>query len=121
MFTDHLQTTARFWSSEKNMRRFFTNQVYIPISAVPDKKKAQDRGYKSALIVADTKMKELKETSHEFFLNHRLTSPGDVYAMGELYAEKPDMDMKDAILTEAFKDRTIEGGHNTLTEYQAFA
>jgi hypothetical protein len=120
-YKDHLQTVARFWSDEKNMRRFFMNQIDIPLCTVPHKKKETDRVYKTACIVADAKMKVLRETSHEFFLNHRLTSPGDVYDMGVVCAEKPDVDMKDAIINNAYRDKEHDAGHQNLTHSQAFA
>lgn len=103
-FQDHLQCVSSFWSDRRAMRRFFFNQYFMP-------KVVAERGNgklaRMAMRYAHTKLAELAATSHEFFMDFSKQYMLEPYSNGCITAERPDSDMKDAILANAFSDRDV--------------
>jgi hypothetical protein len=98
-FFDHLQTVAVFWSDRKAMRRFFFNQTYLYES------QPCLRAAKRAMRKALDMILKLRANGHEFFMDFSNQFVAEIYATGQMTAERPDSDFKDAVLSNAFKDR----------------
>lgn len=99
---------ATFWTNKQALRYYFFTRYFFPKCGHDDKEKRPWRNhpaYKPALRYADNAIAELKETSHEMFTDFRRKSGLDTYSTGTMSAERPDMDMKDAILSHAFEDK----------------
>jgi len=101
-FFDHLQTVAVFWSDRKNMRRFFFNQFYLP-RCIPEKNMLQNGTLaRQAVMYARSKVAELRGNHHEQFCDFSNQFFAQVHALGQISAERPDSDFKDAVLSHAF-------------------
>ena len=100
-FYDHLQTVGVFWTSRNAMRRFFFNQKHI---AEPS---PNGRTIRRAMRYALGRIEALRESGHEFFMDFRQFMP-EIYSNGTITAERPDADMKDAILANAFADKEVD-------------
>jgi len=106
-YHDNMQTVGFFWTDKKAMRRFFFNQYYLP------KYDGQESESLKALAsqFAECKLKELSETSHENFMQFaRKGIVLDCFNCGCITAEKPDVDMKDAIISHAYSDKSVDNG-----------
>lgn len=99
------QTCAVFWSDKKSLRRFFFNQHFIPRFDVD--KICDGKTIRAAMRHAKECIKALRETGHEFFIDFSHTFELDAYSVGQVKAEKPDSDFRDAVLTHAFKDKSF--------------
>lgn len=93
-FTDHVKTTATFWSNEEKMTRFFYN---LHESRHGVKSLAKD--------FAAKQIAALKLENIQFMERVKVYAP-DAFVTGKTRAERPDHDMKDALLFNAMKDRS---------------
>jgi hypothetical protein len=103
-FFDHTQTVAVFWSDRKNMLRFFFNQFFGP-RCNPEFTslwKGQGKLVREAMRYAKSKVQDLRDNCHEQFVDFTNTFLPQIHAMGQISAERPDSDFKDAVLTHAF-------------------
>lgn len=103
-YQDHLQCVAIFWSDYKGMRRFFFNQYYLP-RYISSRDPANGKTVRESMRYALNQLRELSATSHESFLDFTRRYVPDVYHTGQITAERPDNDLKDLIVMNAFKDR----------------
>lgn len=103
-FQDHLQCVSLFWSDRRAMRRYFFNQYFMP-RYLGHLGKGQGRLARMAMRHALAKLNELATTSHEFFMDFSNRYMPETYGNGCISAERPDSDMKDAILANAFFDK----------------
>ena len=103
-FHDHTHTVSTFWTSRRAMRRFFFNQYFLPRETGG---KGQGRLIRNAMRYAQASLAELRNHSEGFLRFNRVHEP-DGYASGMITAERPDNDMKDAILSNAFSDNSVE-------------
>lgn len=101
-FQDHLRCVSVFWSSRNAMRRFFFNQYYMPRF---DACQSNGKLVRSAMRHALRQIETLSQTCHEDFMNFDNQYAPDTYVCGQITAEKPDSDMKDAILLHAYADK----------------
>ena len=105
-YYNHTKTTAVFWSDYKALRKCFFNQKFIPNMPMWGEAKLSDvRPYMQH---ARKLLKELQESGHEFFMNFADNYMPDAHNVGRVSAERPDNDMKDAIISHAYRDRTGE-------------
>lgn len=104
-YQDHLETVATFWSDEDSMFEFFFNQFFHPRCSLRIKDEQKDPAYQPAMTYAAAQMEKLRTTGHEFFLDFANRFVPETYSTGQVTAERPDNDMKDAILTNAYKDK----------------
>jgi hypothetical protein len=95
---DHLGMLGSFWTSRRAMRRFFFNRYFIPRATGNS---GQGKLARTAMRYAWQKLAEMSR-HHERFLQFESFAP-DVYTNGSICAERPDTDMKDAILSHAFE------------------
>jgi hypothetical protein len=103
-FQDHLQCVAVFWSDRRAMRRFFFNRYYMPrYHPEPDVRNV--RLVRDAMRYALQSLKQLAQGNHEAFLDFSKCYVPEVYGTGTISAERPDSDMKDAILSHAFAEK----------------
>jgi hypothetical protein len=102
-FFDHAKTVATFWSDRKSLRRFFFNQVFMPVCAgnAPN----QGRLIRRAMKEAQRRMAELREDGHEFFTDYGNQFAPTVHGVGKVSAERPDSDFKDSVLNHAFANK----------------
>jgi hypothetical protein len=98
------ETIATFWTSEEAMRRFFYNKHYLPREMghtdVPALKE-EAREFASDMIGS-------LEPHHEEFMTFEANPSPVTFGSGTITAERPDHDMKDAILSHAFTEKTSE-------------
>lgn len=99
-FQDHLSMLTLFWTSKKGLRRFFFNRYFL---ARVTSWRGNLRLARAAMRFAQAQVSQLRETGHEAYLNFGHRSLPEIYTCGQLTAEKPDVDMKDAILMHAFQ------------------
>lgn len=103
-FQDHLEMVATFWTDKRAMRRFFFNQYFMP-RCLGNRGRGQGRLARMAMRFAWQRL-EAMSNHHEFFLDFaNQTVPDETYANGCISAERPDSDMKDAILANAFQEK----------------
>lgn len=102
-FQDHLELMTIFWTDRKAMRRFFFNTHFIP--RCEGNKPGQLRLAREAMRFAHSRLDELSATSHENYLDFEKVFAPETYGNGTITAERPDSDMKDAILSNAFADK----------------
>lgn len=102
-YQDHVKCVATFWSDRKGMRRFFFNQHYIP--------RFEDRNHpdngrlvRQSMRHAQAQM-SLLCASHEPFMDFDNRFAPAVFTCGKITAERPDSDLKDAILSHAFAEK----------------
>ena len=105
-FNDHTQCVATFWSSPKAMRRFFFNQHYLP-RYEGRRHPLNGKLVRQAMRHAQAQMALLNE-NHEPFMKFDGLQESDTFVCGKVCAEKPDSDMKDAILAHAFANKDSE-------------
>ena len=111
-FHDHLQCVCTFWTDKRSMRRFFFNQFYMPrFNGRRDPK--HGKLIREAMKQAHIKLAILSKTSHEAFTNFSKVVFLDTYGNGCISAERPDNDMKDAILMNAFTEKDTTA-HKTV-------
>lgn len=105
IYYNHTKTTAIVWTSREQLRKFFFNRRFIPNMPLwGDIKLSHLRPFMKE---ARAKLKELAE-NHEFFLRFADNYMPEPHSVGKLTAERPDNDMKDTILSHAYRDRTGE-------------
>lgn len=95
------RTVATYWTSEDAMRRFFYNQHYL----------SREMGHtnlpvlrEESQLFAETQLSNMLQR-HEEFMTFESNSPGITFGSGTITAERPDSDMKDAILSHAFTEK----------------
>lgn len=110
-FQDHLQCVSLFWTDKRAMRRYFFNRYYLP-RYIHKRDINNGRLVRNAMRYALGELKKLAETSHEFFLNFDKQYSIEPYGQGCVSAERPDNDMKDAILANAFVEKENKGVDN---------
>lgn len=101
-YYDHSKTVAVFWSDYKSLRKFFFNRRFIPQSDEPS-----GRIIRACMHEAQDNMILLSE-NHEFFMRFADSYMPETHDVGSISAERPDHDMKDAIISHAYRDRTGE-------------
>lgn len=102
-FQDHLEMTSLFWTSRRAMRRFFFNRFFLSRCTGW---RGQSKLVRQAMRYAHQKLEALR---HEPYLDfaHRAYMP-DEHNCGKVTAERPDADMKDAILAHAFANKSAD-------------
>jgi len=96
-FYDHVQTVAVFWTDEQSLARcFYRMRINSP--------KYRHLGKQANWAHVHACMNELRN-HHEPFLNFADMYVADTYHVGTITAERPDNDMKDAIIANAHKDK----------------
>jgi hypothetical protein len=102
-FQDHLQCVSIFWTDKRAMRRFFFNRYYLPrFTSRFDVNNG--KLVRQAMRHAHEQLAILSQDSHETYLRFNRSMP-ETYSSGTICAERPDNDMKDAILANAFKEK----------------
>lgn len=104
-YRDAAQTIATFWTTPKNMRRFFFNHFFLPRENGSPYQRALKR---EAINYARRQLSELTGTAEKFINFDRIVVLPDAHSSGTITAEKPDNDMKDAILSHAFESKDSE-------------
>jgi hypothetical protein len=102
-FQDHLEMVATFWTDRRAMRRFFFNQYFMP-RCMGNRGRGQGRLARMAMRHAWTKLDSMSGC-HEQYLDFANQWMPETYGNGCISAERPDADMKDAILSNAFKEK----------------
>lgn len=95
------RTLATFWTSEKAMRRFFYNQLYLPREMGNHE---LDSLRKECDSHAQAQIEALSLENEEFMVFEKNFSP-TIFGNGTIVAERSDHDMKDAILSNAFSEK----------------
>lgn len=97
-YPDHLGIVGLFWTDRKMMRRFFFNRYTFPYRVASFAK--QGKFIRKAMRHALAQLKLVSKHHEEF----RRYAPASVipYCNGSITAERPDTDMKDAIMSHAF-------------------
>lgn len=103
-YQDHLQTISLFWTERKAMRRFFFNRYYLP-RFTSRKDVGNGKLVRDAMRHAWAQLELMTSTSHEAFLDFDNQFMPETYGNGMITAERPDADMKDAILANAFREK----------------
>lgn len=101
-FEDHAHCIATFWSSKRAMRHYFFYQHYIP-RFKGERHEKHGKLVRQSMRLAQQKLAALAD-NHEAFRCMRSFVP-DVFLCGKIGAERPDVDMKDAILEHAFNEK----------------
>lgn len=101
VYEDHMQLVATFWSDEKAMRKFFFNLYFLPRCSTGNVE--QDGAYAPSVEFSNQQMALLKADCHEVFRKFSSTFECETHTLSKVSAEKPDNDMKDAILQHAFR------------------
>jgi hypothetical protein len=101
-YQDHLSTLSTFWTSRRRMRRYFFNRYYFDRQLG---RKRQGKIVRAAMRYAHSKLRELSGIGHETFKDFAKDYTLKTYSTGNITAERPDADMKDAILAHAFKEK----------------
>lgn len=104
-YQDHTQTVATFWTSPTQMLRYFVNRWLIP-RGLGSYLESNPKHFRTACWYANGFLNQLK-VNHEVFQEHNIEDL-HYYTCGVAKAEKPDVDMKDAILVHAFTDKEID-------------
>lgn len=108
-FTDQWGTIATFWSSEKQMRKFFSLLYFFRTT---DEELAQYKGqpegrdYKVKMQAWVGEQIEALRLTAESFMPYRKRDYNPLFELSDNKAEKPDHDFKDAVLNHAFKDNS---------------
>lgn len=102
-FQDHLEMVATFWTDKRAMRRFFFNQFFMP-RFMGNRGRGQGKLARMAMRFAWQRL-EAMSSCHEFYLDFANHYVPETYGNGCISAERPDIDMKDAILTYAFQEK----------------
>jgi hypothetical protein len=102
-FFDHAKTVATFWSDRKGLLRFLFNQAFLPIRCG---NKGVGKIVRRCMRQAQKRILELRTTGHEVFLDFENKFELTVHGIGKVTAERPDSDFKDAVMSNAFKDRS---------------
>lgn len=100
-YRDHAKCVATYWTSYKGMRRFFFNQYFHPRC---DGKHGQGKVIRAAMRYAREHLKALRARPEPFLTFDNRFSPS-VFVSGTITAERPDTDMKDAMITHAYADK----------------
>lgn len=99
--SDDVDVVGIFWTDRNAMRRFFFNRYFMP--RCNGNGKGQLTLAKQAMRFAYGQL-ELVKVSHEKGHTASRYMP-DIFSVGVICAERPDSDMKDAILANAFKEK----------------
>lgn len=100
-FASSAEDVAIFWTSQGQMRKFWRNKFYF---ANADKCHDESQLEKESEAYANAQM-GLLESAQEVFQQYKKESAEiSFFGSGTTSAEKPDEDMKDAILSRAFAD-----------------
>lgn len=102
-FQDHLEMIATFWTDRRAMRRFFFNQYYMP-RCMGNRGRGQGKLARMAMRYAWAQLANMSSCHEQYldFANHFMP---ETYGQGIVSAERPDADMKDAILANAFTEK----------------
>lgn len=92
-FQDHAKTVSVFWTSEQAMLTFFFNRANF------DDGLPEPYAHKRAAEM----LAKFKANDSEFFLDFSKKFLLECHALGTLRAERPDTDLKDAIITHAYQ------------------
>lgn len=104
-YYDHSKTVAVFWTDYRALRKFFFDRRFIAHFPLDEKPVLSNvRPYMQEALKY---MGELAD-NHEFFMRFADDYMPDVHNVGKVSAERPDNDMKDAIIGHAYRDRTGE-------------
>jgi len=101
-YQDHAKCVAVFWSDRRGMRRFFFNQHFLPRFKLGESNGQLKR---QAMRYAHTQLEALTNFGHESFMDFDNQFTLEPYSCGSITAERPDEDMKDAILAHAFTEK----------------
>lgn len=101
-YPEQTKTIGKVWTSEENLRRFFTNRFDFANPDYADAIANNNCPEKDNYV--NTQIEELR-LNHEFFLKFSEGYMPDTYGQGTIGAEKPDDDFRDAIINDAFKDK----------------
>jgi hypothetical protein len=93
-YTDHTHTKAWFWSTEKQMRKFFGLHHLLKFGCK-----------KHAAAHAEREMK-LLAASPILFFDFTREKFCATFSIGNAKAERPDSDFRDAVITHAMQDKT---------------
>jgi hypothetical protein len=103
-YKDHLSMVAVFWTDRRAMRRFFFNRYFIP-RCMGNRGRGNGKLVRMSMRYAWNQLATLNKTSHEAYLNFTGNREQTFYSCGKIGAERPDTDMKDAIIFNAFKEK----------------
>lgn len=96
-FYDHADTVAIFWTNEEALTR-----CLYRMAALSPQTNWQGKARNKA--IAKGRIAYLREHCHEPFMDFANMFIAEAHGTGSITAERPDMDMKDAILAHAFTD-----------------
>lgn len=110
-FTNASKTIAKFWSSEKQMRKFFQLLYYFrtPLENFTQYKGQKDGGEYKRLMLENVNQQILSvRGTMETFEPREKRNYNPLFEVSSASAEKPDEDFKDSVLTHAHKDRSVD-------------
>jgi len=108
-YFDHSKTVAVFWTSKPALIRFFRNQYLLVREPDNYKDEVSADLMNEARLHVLIQMSELTDGGHEALMDFADTSfEASEYTLGQISAERPDCDMKDAIISYAYRDRIKE-------------
>jgi hypothetical protein len=97
-FYDHAQTVGVIWTDKPSLQKFFENVIEQQLF---NEDKPMHAGVKTE---AEARIQEM-QSCHENFFDFANRFVPETYGTGTMTAERPDADMKDAILQNAFADK----------------
>ena len=98
---DDISGVATFWTSRNALRRFFFNRYFMSRCA-DDPTVKQGALVRRAMRYALARLAKLRKWGHEAFLDYSQVYDAAEHAFGQVSAERPDSDFKDAVLQHAF-------------------
>lgn len=115
-YYDHTQTVGVIWTDKPSLLKFFESQARNQLLVdIPFDKDKANRHYRKCLAfninvaskeLARQRIEELQH-QHENFFRFANGQMPETYGTGTIGAERPDNDMKDAILSHAFENREV--------------
>jgi hypothetical protein len=102
-FQDHLELVAIFWTDRRAMRRFFFNQFFMP-RCMGNSGRGMGKLSRMAMRHAWSQLARMS-AHHEMYWSSAAAFMPETYGNGMITAERPDADMKDAILASAFQEK----------------
>lgn len=119
-YFDHCKTVATFWTSKPALIRFFRNQYLLVREPDNYKDEISANLMNEARLYVLIQMSELADGGHEALMDFSDTFfETSEYSMGKVSAERPDCDMKDAIISYAYRDRTNEKNNQEIIDLAA--
>ncbi len=103
-FHDHTKCLSTFWTSPRAMRRFFFNRYYLPRTEGEGR---EGQLIRAAMRHAHEQLAEMRK-HHEGFMTFETKYGPETFGSGTITAERPDHDMKDAIIFHAYTDKNDE-------------